>query len=97
VFNPPTCSRKREMAEIVNTTEPVKWFHVLTDPLTGDMYPTLKAMPEAVLQDGAARIMTALRRHHPQGNLDIALDCYNTWKSELERRRILRELDLHED
>jgi hypothetical protein len=72
----------------VNPDTPVsKWFHVLTDPLTGTTYPTIKAMPDHVLLHGAKRVMEALRRHNPRGNLDAALDCYNTWKAELDRRK----------
>ena len=71
------------------TEEPgVKWFHVLTDPRTGNTYPTVKTMPDAVLEWGMRRILEVLKRHRSGGDMNTALDCYNTWKHELERRRV---------
>jgi len=82
------------MIAVSPDTPVVKWFHVLTDPRTGTMYPTVKVMPDEVLELGMVRVMEALKRHRPKGCLDVALDCYNAWKQELERRQMMRELDL---
>ena len=83
------------MTNVSPDTPVLKWFHVLTDPKTGDMYPTIKAMPDHVLEWGIPRILDALKRHKPTGNLDVALDCFNEWKAELARRRTPAQLLLN--
>jgi hypothetical protein len=77
------------MPTLVAEEPGVKWFHVLTDPRTGNTYPTVKSMPDHVLEWGTTRVMEALRRNHSRGNVDTALDCYNAWKQELARRNTL--------
>jgi hypothetical protein len=62
---------------------------VLRDLSTGTPYAALKDMPDSVLANNQERITCRLRARDQSLDINYALDCYNLWQHERQRRKDL--------
>jgi hypothetical protein len=62
---------------------------VARDLLTGTRYERLSDLPDDVLVTNQLRIVANMRQGQLSVPMDTALDCYNQWQYERDRRRDL--------